>query len=473
MKLKFVSLGLLALSFVACDSYEESASVEAMRNARTEYVKAETGMINAQVAYEAARTKGQEIANAIAEAKGAVEIDKLKVQLEEAMADLEQSKAYLEYYILQQKNNIENLENNAISFAYNDYTIAYNDWTTNTAILLSEQNSLKDYNIYLAGAKMADENWADKQTKVYNLNLTGYNATLEEYNASLAMYKALQESNDWDAVKVELDAKRVELQELQAEEHNLGVDVNLASTKEGVAYNALATWMSDNFISSSIVRGEGVTEMAADFNTHKATLENDTIAPYNDMDAAKTAVEADGAEDADDYNVLVETYNNSVVVYNDAIAAYKAYQEAVLMSELKALNSTYVAACTKSDALQEEYAVIYAKRYALNSEVNNLSSLYFTIETNLYSGAEYTATVLAGMISNVEYNITFAQNDIDNIEANLANIEAGNYSQAQVVRSYEETIASIEKRIAEYMVKVETSKAWLDAKEAAYQALLN
>ncbi|WP_321299431.1 hypothetical protein [Marinifilum fragile] len=471
MKLKFLSLGLLALSVIACDSYEETESVAAMRNARTEYVKAETALKTAQIAYQQAQTKSQEIANAYAEARNAAEIERLQVQLEQARIDLEEAKAVLESTIARQKQYVQDLEDGAINKAYAEYTDAYTDWSNETYNLLNEQNELANVNISLAGAKMDDENWVATQIANRNADIARYNSQLEEYSASLATYKALEESNDWDAVIVELETKRKELAELQAEENNLNADVDLANDKENDAENTLRQWANDNYIYSAIVRGKGILEMADDFNTRKTQLATDTIAPFNEMTTAKTNLDAAKPTD-DGYNVLLETYNNKLNAYNEAIDAYEDYKEAVLKSELNALNSTYITACDKRDGLYEEYSEIYGKRSALNDEVNNLNSLSFTIETNVFYGAEWVENHLNDMISGTESNIRNIQYYMDEAEEMLANYEAGNYSRAETVRNYEQQVANIEFRIAQYTSQVETAKAWLDSCEAKYKALI-
>ncbi|WP_421918491.1 hypothetical protein [Marinifilum sp.] len=472
MKLKFLSLVLLALSVIACDSYEESESVAAMRNARTEYVKAETALKTAQVAYEDARTKSMEIANAYAEAKNANELEMLKIQLEEAQAELEARKIDLEENIVRQKKYIQDLEDAAVQEAYYDYTSAYSDWSNKTYNLLNQQNELTNANIRLAGAKMDDENWVARQIGYRNADIARYNSQLEEYNASLATYKELEASNDWDAVIVELEEKRTELAELRVEENNLNADLYLSYNKENDAYNALIDWAYENYITPSVIRSEGIIEMAADFNARKAQLATDTVAPYTEMTTAKGDLEDAEPTDAG-YNVLLEDYNNKLNTYNEAIDAYEDYKEEMLKSELAALNSTYIAACNKTDDLNEEYAVISGKRSALNDEVNNLNSLSFTIETNVYYGAEYVANELEWMINNTESNIRDYQYYIDEAEDDLADYEAGNYYMAETVRNYEQQVANIEFTISQYTEEIETAKAWLDSCEAKYKALID
>lgn len=474
MKLKFLILGLLTLSIVACDSYDESQSVADMRAARTEYVKAETALKTAEVAYQNALTKSKEIANAHAEAVNANELERLRIALEAAQADLEYEKAQFEYFVAQQKQNILDLEDRVIGEAYNDYTSAYVDWSNETYMLLNKQNELADANIRLAGAKIDDENWVEYQIDQRNDDIARYKSLLEEYNESLATYKALQESNDWDAVIVELKEIRTEQANVRVEINNLNENRSLTSDKLDDAFDALQYWASDNYISfySGFEYGEGLLEMAVDFNNHKAYLKTTADNYKTEMEAAKAALDAASATDAG-YNVLQETYNNALNEYNKANAAHNAYDEAKLKAQLSTLNSTYVTTFNKRKDLNEEYAVLYGKLSALNNEIELLAGLAFTIETSVYyHGAESVAQKLSDFITNTEDNIKYAQLQIDEAEEDLTDYESGNYSKAETVRNYEQQIANIEFKIAQYTSQVETSKAWLDRCEAKYKALL-
>jgi chromosome segregation ATPase len=471
MKLKFVLLGLLGLSIMACESYDESKSVEEMRKARTEYVQAETALKIAQAAYQEAMAKAKEIENAFAEAANAVELESLRVELEEAKARLEAKKVELEKSIVEQQKYIHQLEDELLSNAYNNYVLAYSGWEKLTFDLLDKESDLGRLKHDLAEAKLLDENWTPRWKSQLESASVRLKSELEELKTSLTTYEDLKTNNEWEDVLIKLEDKKVQLAEIEAELNNKTVEFDIASDSRNQAVKALMDWASENYISSPIVSGEGIVKFAADFNTHKAKLATDTIAPYNEMVAAKTALSIAKPTDAG-YNVLQENYNVALNNYNEAIAEYKAYNESVLKSQLAALNSTYIATDAKVELLNDQLSTIEGKKDAVRNEVNNLGRLQFTIETMVYNQS-YVKNALDNMIENTKNTINQIEEDIIRKAEDLTKIESGDYDLAQAVRDVEKDIAKIEFEIANLTSKVETAKSKLDAAEAKYKALLD
>ncbi|PKQ60307.1 hypothetical protein BZG02_19835 [Labilibaculum filiforme] len=472
MKLRFLSLGLLALSFVACETYEESDSVEAMRVARTEYIKAETAYQNAQVAYKEAETAGKLVANAVAEAQGSTAIATAQLALDKAIAELASTKAILEANIASQKQNLLNLKDGMLTSAYGDYTTAYNDWNTTSDDLLTAQNDLVSANFTLASAGMASVNFKATETVAKNLVVTTQTAELAELNSQLAAYEALQASNDWTSVEGQVVAKELEKAELNAEIANLSASIARAVTKKDVAYAALEQWNTDYDLSAPIDADKGIIEMAAAFNAHRDVLVNDTIAPSSQLDAAKTILDASDATDGG-YNVLKENYNNALANYNEAIAKLNAYNFTVANAQLSSLNAVYVSSVTSIKPLSDQQAVLGAKLGVLSADIIKLKALQFVIDTDVTEGTVDVSDKLADMITSTKEDIVDVEDAIAKAKDVLAKLEAGNYTQAESVRDAELAISILNTKIAKLTAELEVAKTKLDTAEAAYKALLN
>lgn len=474
MKLKFLSLGLLALSIVACDSYEESESVAAMRNARTEYVVAQTAYKNAQAAYQEAQTAGQLVANAYAEARNAKQIEELELHLEEARLALEEAKAEFEYEIAQQKQNMLNLEDNILTSAYADYTTAYDDWNTTSDNLLTAQNDLVSANMALASANMADVNFVATETAAKNLLVTTQTSELADLNAQLEAYEALQASNEWTTVAEQVAAKKLEKAELKAENDNLMASLGRASVKVNTAYESLEQWIEDYDLvgNVSIDSDKGIIEMAAAFNAHRDALVNDTIAPAADLEAAEANLEAVETTDGS-YNVIKEAYDNALVVYNEAIAELNAYNYTIASAVLRSLNSVYVAALNSMEPISDDLAINSAKLDVLSADIDKLEALQFVIDTDVTEGTVDASEKLADLIDDTKSDILVVEKAIVDANDVLTNLEAGNYTQADAVRDAELAIEILETKISKLTAELAVAKTKLDTAEAAYQALLN
>ncbi|BAX79163.1 efflux RND transporter periplasmic adaptor subunit [Labilibaculum antarcticum] len=396
MKLKFLSLGLLALSFVACDSYEESDSVAAMRNARAEVFQSEAAINlakatfeeanaafrNAEVAYKnfeaallEAEVKAAQLANAKTEALDAMEIATAqadydyamlemandKVELANALMSLENAKIVLDGQKLQAEyafsviaNGLVTDKNDDLNTAFGLYTGAYGDWDTATNNLLDANADLVTDKYALAGYKYAFDNMdvqGDKEAEIALLKTSN-----AEYVASLKVVSDLKATNDWDAFIASRDAKVAEkLVAVTIQTNMTNADVASTMVAEDAAAEAAdkAATVADDAADAVTAAGDVVTAAYDDITTWVADnagaassfekgIYLTVSARQNGLDAAKDATSA--AKDAMDAK-------------QDELDAddLTTYETELLEEELAALTEDYNDKKAISDAFEATF----------------------------------------------------------------------------------------------------------------------
>ena len=515
MKLKFLSLGLLALSFVACETYEESDSVAAMRNARTEYINAETGLKNAEtilkeaeVAYKemerarvAAEVKSLELQNAYLENANSIKIQQLQAELDEILLVLEtaqmnletaklkfeKEKLSMEEAILAQTAAVKAENDMVLTKAYDAFTEAYAKWTGKTNILLDAQKVLADNKLAMMDLQYGfDHNNVQAKEEA---TLAGLVVGLAEQEASLVSLNEILSSNEWDALIADRDAKVAKKNELLAEQSFVSDEAHVAAKKvfdaAGVALEdavkALQAWGDKYKTSKVIVDGKGILVWAASFDAERDRLKNLRDGAKLVVDAAEEAYENDNS------SANQEAIDIAQGEYDETIAAYNAYTYEVIKAELAALNASYVAAFENvpvkekiyTDLLKEyndAIAVFTNQITALNEVIARLNSLVFVYKTKTTTLEELdTAMIdeLKGEIEDIETAIADVEESILVQERLVAKIEAGNYDQATAVEDQNLVIAKQEVIVAEAQVLADEAKVLLDIKQAEYKALLN
>ncbi|MFA9370650.1 MAG: hypothetical protein ACERIH_02985 [Labilibaculum antarcticum] len=424
MKLKFLSLGLLALSFVACDSYEESDSVAAMRNARAEvfqseaainlakatfeeanaaYRNAEAAFMNFQAALEETKVKAAQLANAKTEALDAMDIAEAQVESDNAMLklandkvvlanaliDLENAKIVLDGQKLQAEYAFSAIANGLITDANNDlntafglYTGAYGDWNTATNKLLTANNNLIYSKFDLAGLMYDFDNMdvqGDKEADIALLNITK-----AELMASLTVVSDLKATNDWDAFIVERDAMKADMDAAEAIQTN--------KSNADVATTMVAQDAADE---AADVAEAAATE-AADAVTAASTAKDDAytdIKDWKNNDAPAAGID----EDRGIYAMVAARQAGLAIVDQETLVAKTAVedQKVLIVDKQKQIDDDNVTAGDKAiyendlEVLNEELATkieIYNAKKAISdafvatfdADVAVLNAAYFT-----------------------------------------------------------------------------------------------
>jgi len=466
MKLKFLFLGLLAMNIVACESYEESDSVAAMREARTEYIKAQTASENADAAYRNAQVKMQELNNALKEAQNEAHIQRAKNDVEKALLELAQMKLQMEQALINQKGYVISARNNALSNAYSQYTTAYSEWNSKSIDVLEKKDNLAKANIDLNTMNTIS---TDEIIPFLESEVAILEAELVAEQAVLADYKTL-EPTVGAAAQLQED-KELEMATVNAEVANVTAKRNKDNVVYATVETEMQTWAGDNGLTFAIVPEKGLILKAADFNARKATLENDTIAPYTAMIAAKTILDAALPTDAG-YNVLVETYNNAKVVFDAEKAEYNAFTEALFNAKVTTFNAQYIANNTMNTTVGDQLSALGAKIAALNNEITELQALAFVIDAAVEVGSEGVKEHLEELIENKQEEIADLGVEIIGAKADVEHAKAGSFDFDGTINEMELEIAEIEVEIAKLEALVVAAKGRLDVAEEGYKTLL-
>ena len=396
MKLRFLSLGLLALGFIACETYEESDSVAAMRNARAEvfkseaainlakatleeanaaYRNAEAAVKNFEAALKEAQVKAQQLANAKAEALDAIEIAKAQAEHDLAMLSLKNDEADLanallvlentkitlegqkmqaEYDLAAIANAIEGSKNEALNEAFGVYTTAYGVWNEATNDLLDANNTLITSKYALASFKYDFENMDVKGDKEAEIALL--NNEKDEFIASLEVVTDLKETNDWDAFIVTRDAMEAELDAAQVIQGN-GTNADVVATKaaklaaemgDDAAEDALAA-ANEAVTAANTIKTDAYLDILTWTGEHPLVNANTEKGIYESVAAMQAGLAVAKAETLTAKNAM----DDKQAQIDDV--AVTAENKAIYEEELVALTEDYTAKKAVSDAYEANF----------------------------------------------------------------------------------------------------------------------
>lgn len=498
MKIKLLSLAvIMTMGFSACDTYEESESVAALRNAKAqqlismaavnnaqaainlaeaERVKAEIEYQNAQTAFQNALVKKQEIANAMAEATNAIDLQKLQVQLEEAQAALETNKIILEERkltyevaklnhekallvfeaekivlennIVEAKRSVQTSNNDALIAAYGKYTTAYTDWSTKSVALLDLEDALTDAKFVLL----------DKQALDYKVlegaeeELADLNTELTEKNEYLVELKALETANDWSATLTAIEDK-------EAEKLNLQTVLSVLNNKKADAVNlvnaAINVWDEANTVKNDVYnelndwRFESRTENGMSFNGVDLSTETGLSnygGEYDNIKARLITEEADAlaaytvantnAAAAPNDNALADIKAEKDADYETAKAANAAFTLTAIKAEVDALNAKYTSAIATVTTAYDAYDVAY--------EDYNTAGDAYTAKATEYNNTNTELNQLRSIYFVFESSLNNAENAQAALENNISTTEGEITSLETSIHAKEVTIEAIE-----------------------------
>ena len=501
MKKKLMMLAVLlgALSLGACVDNNESASVEAVRNAKAEQLKGLAALANAQAeatkitaeaeaALKNAQAEYQKEMTEEAKQKFAVDIEKIKAEAEKAIAEAKKAASEAELLIL--KNADERVQ-----WLYGQYTIAAGELATLNENLLTKTAGLAQLE---AGITTAEAN-AKINTITLNRSIAAETAKLEVLkdpaNANIdkdalnakkaAVYQKYELANSTvmnnEGAALNADAKGIQ-EAIDALDRDAIDVVNALSPYSGVVqftglenlYWEATTGPAYRNISSGAYISEvqklnAVNYFATDLED--AAKELGTSADTKDKDTAYGRLAAANAQ-LEDANKMGETTDAEKAAKEQAI---KDAKKAIALAEdgIVRAQASYDGKKTASDEFTAALAAVDVKAY--NDAVSAIVALVKANETvaKAFNDANETpmklwneysvlntlydnSQNLEELIARCEYNIAYAKERIKFYEVNITSAEA------QLAKEKEE-LANLEKEIAAKKIIVDNAKAALDA----------
>ena len=488
-KLMMVAVLLGALSLGACVDNNESASVEAVRNAKAEQLKGLAALANAQAeatkitaeaeaALKNAQAEYQKEMTEEAKQKFAVDIEKIKAEAEKAIAEAKKAASEAELAIL--KNADERVQ-----WLYGQYTTAADELATLNENFLTKTAGLAQLE---AGITTAEAN-AKINTITLNRSIAAETAKLEVLkdpaNANIdkdalnakkaAVYQKYELANSTvmnnEGAALNADAKGI--QEAIDAVNNLYSNV-VAFT----GYEYLSWETTSGFTSRSLPSGAYVSEAqklnAENYfatNLEDAANALGTSADTKDKNTAYGRLVAANAQ-LEDANKMGETTDAEKEAKKQAIKDAKT-AIALAKDEIVRAQASYDEEKAASDEFTAALAAVDVKAY--NDAVSAIVALVKANETvaKAFNDANETPTKLWNeysvlntlynnsqnleeLIARCEYNIAYAKEQIKFYEANITNAEA------QLAKGKEE-LANLEKEIAAKKIIVDNAKAALDA----------
>ena len=278
----------------------------------------------------------------------------------------------------------------------------------------------------------------DSLTKLANISKVAYDAALEVYTLAktardIAKARKDAETAVTDAVAAEQTAQEA----YDADPSDANKDA-LDSAKEDVevANSALTEAVAD--AKANLIDSAELNDATTDFNTANSIYE-DAKTSFETASSEYTSAERD------------RRYSNSV--YNGAVNRYKKFDIDVLKAELIELNANYAAALK-----------ITGKIRTIVAQKTELENTMFFIEANygkLSTSEDY-----------IEVKITEIEDEINNLRINIAEIEAGVDGNDLTAEEIQEAITSNEVKLVATNELLAAAKAQLDAAKAAYEALI-
>ena len=447
------------------------------------------------------------------------------LSLETQKIGFEQQKIQAEFDFTKLANKLVGDKNVVLNEAFGVYTAAYAEWSAKTDELLTSNRNLIASKFALAGLKYDFDNMDVKGKQEAKIALLKTENT--KLVASLKVVSDLKETNDWDAFIVTRDAMvaaKLVATTIQTNETNTDVvaakaaktaaddakdvadqaatdaatAVTDANTAKTDAYIEIMTWQGDNALANINV-DLGIYESVAAMQAGLASAKAKTLLAKTNMDNKQAQIDAPGVT-ADNKAIYEEELVALTATYEAKKAISDAY-EVDFKAEVKELNDTYLAALaaakTAADKADEAATAVDEAATAVDeadeaataattaeaeaigvmtTEIARLNALVFIYKT---STENTTSAILTAMIDNIDDAIEALESDIEDnkddiykAEKTLAEIEAGNYTQATLVTTEELVIAKAESAIEVLKVKVAQAKANLDNRQAEYKALL-
>ena len=496
-KLMMVAVLLGALSLGACVDNNESASVEAVRNAKAEQLKGLAALANAQAeatkitaeaeaALKNAQAEYQKEMTEEAKQKFAVDIEKIKAEAEKAIAEAKKAASEAELAIL--KNADERVQ-----WLYGQYTTAADELATLNENFLTKTAGLAQLE---AGITTAEAN-AKINTITLNRSIAAETAKLEVLkdpaNANIdkdalnakktAVYQKYELANSTvmnnEGAALNADAKGIQEAIDALDRDAIDAVNNLYSNVVAfTGYEYLSWETTSGFTSRSLPSGAYVSEAqklnAENYfatNLEDAANALGTSADTKDKNTAYGRLAAANAQ-LEDANKMGETTDAEKEAKKQAIKDAKT-AIALAKDEIVRAQASYDEEKAASDEFTAALAAVDVKAY--NDAVSAIVALVKANETvaKAFNDANETpmklwneysvlntlynnSQNLEELIAQCEYEIAYAKEQIKFYESNITNAEA------QLAKGKEE-LANLKKEIAAKKIIVDNAKAALDA----------
>ena len=443
-KLMMVAVLLGALSLGACVDNNESASVEAVRNAKAEQLKGLAALANAQAeatkitaeaeaALKNAQAEYQKEMTEEAKQEFAVEIERIKAEAERAIAEAKKAASEAELAIL--KNADERVQ-----WLYGQYTTAADELATLNENLLTKTAGLAQLE---AGITTAEAN--------AKVNTIALNRTIAAETAKLEVLKDPVNTNiDKDA----LNAKK----EAAYQKYTLAYSTLM--NNEGAALDADAKGIQEaidaldrdaidavNNLYSNVIAFTGYEYLSWETTSGSA---------YRSFPSGAYISEAQKLNAENYFATNLEDAANALGTSADTKDKNTAYGRLAAADEFTAALAA-VDVKAYNDAVSAIVALVKANETvakAFNDANETPTKLWneYSVLNTLYNNSQN----LEELIARCEYNIAYAKEQIKFYEANITNAEA------QLAKGKEE-LANLEKEIAAKKIIVDNAKAALDA----------
>ena len=493
-KLMMVAVLLGALSLGACVDNNESASVEAVRNAKAEQLKGLAALANAQAeatkitaeaeaALKNAQAEYQKEMTEEAKQEFAVEIERIKAEAERAIAEAKKAASEAELAIL--KNADERVQ-----WLYGQYTTAADELATLNENLLTKTAGLAQLE---AGITTAEAN--------AKVNTIALNRTIAAETAKLEVLKDPANTNiDKDALNAKKEAayqKYTLAYSTLMNNEGAALDADAKGIQEAIdaldrdaieavnnlysnvvaftGYEYLSWETTSGSTSRSLPSGAYVSEaQKLNAENYFATNLEDALGTSADTKDKNTAYGRLAAANAqlEDANKMGETTDAEKEAKKQAIKDAKT-AIALAKDEIVRAQASYDEEKAASDEFTAALAAVDVKAY--NDAVSAIVALVKANETvaKAFNDANETpmklwneysvlntlynnSQNLEELIAQCDYEIAYAKEQIKFYEANITNAEA------QLAKGKEE-LANLEKEIAAKKIIVDNAKAALDA----------
>ena len=472
-KLMMVAVLLGALSLGACVDNNESASVEAVRNAKAEQLKGLAALANAQAeatkitaeaeaALKNAQAEYQKEMTEEAKQKFAVDIEKIKAEAEKAIAEAKKAASEAELATLNENflTKTAGLAQLEAGITTAEANAKINTITLNRSIAAetAKLEVLKDP----ANANIDKDALNAKKTAVYQKYELANSTVMNNEGAALnADAKGIQEAID------ALDRDAID-----------AVNNLYSNVVAFTGYEYLSWETTSGFTSRSLPSGAYVSEAqklnAENYfatNLEDAANALGTSADTKDKNTAYGRLAAANAQ-LEDANKMGETTDAEKEAKKQAIKDAKT-AIALAKDEIVRAQASYDEEKAASDEFTAALAAVDVKAY--NDAVSAIVALVKANETvaKAFNDANETpmklwneysvlntlynnSQNLEELIAQCEYEIAYAKEQIKFYEANITNAEA------QLAKGKEE-LANLKKEIAAKKIIVDNAKAALDA----------
>lgn len=504
--LSFALVCAMGFGLASCVDDDESASVEAVRTAKAEQLKAKAAYDNAQAeaaviiakaeaALNEAKAKAKELQNELAElqlqkakATLAAEIEAAQARAQAALADAQAQLAEAQARLILAMGQVSEAEAQKVS-----------DLLSQASYVASQLNSAKSSLIFLKSQKLMAENQLVSIQSQKGKEIASNNAEIANKQKLVEFYQQYAEESSLDQYKEWLAEGELyateqrtvlnKASELYSDAYYAAQDAQDAVDNSVFIYGTDGT---DGTVSDPTVGGfftpnaDGVYEMNEDAWTKDLKIKTiEAKAAQNDVDTAQKHLNNKKAEKA--YKALTHKLDSLTAAYDTVktvagvnrisaeiastkgdITAYTATEDAALTAaeDAKKAKDEEIEALNTAKANFEEYLTLVE---ALDKAEEEANAAYEDYQKE-YATWQYYQEYVNMMQSVINGTTDFAQL-IENTNAEIAQLEKQNSDLSQIEHQ-EEMVAYYEMQIAQKEVEIAAFQKQYDTLMAEVNKLL-